>query len=118
LEWIEMCSSAWQVSPSDGGLGLLPSAFSREVAMNGKLLFVPIILGGVVVARRLLTPNRRERLSRLPGTMMKRCMDHMPEESPPKVLMAGVRRVELQNDEILTLLRDHHEGPGRQAVAR
>jgi hypothetical protein len=40
----------------------------------------------------------------MPATMMERFMEDMPEESPPKVMMAGLRRMQEQNDEIIALL--------------
>ena len=77
--------------------------------MNRMLLLMPIVLGGVFVARHLLTPERRDSLSRLPATMMKHCMEHMPEDFPPKVMTSGVRRIQAQNDEIIALLREQNE---------
>ena len=49
------------------------------------------------------------RLSRLPATMMRLCMEHMPEDFPPKVMTSGVRRLQAQNDEIIALLREQNE---------
>jgi hypothetical protein len=77
--------------------------------MNRVLLLTPIVLGGVIVVRNLLTPERRESLSRLPATLMKHCMEHMPEDSPPRIMTYGVRRVQAQNDEIIALLREQNE---------
>ena len=77
--------------------------------MNKMLLLTPIALSGVFAARHLLTPDRRDSLSRLPATMMQQCMEHMPEDFPPKVMTSGVRRLQSQNDEILALLREQNE---------
>ena len=77
--------------------------------MNRTLLLTSIALGGVFVARHLLTPDERDRLSRLPATMMKHCMEQMPDDFPPKAIMTGVRRIQTQNDEILALLREQNE---------
>ncbi len=77
--------------------------------MNRILLLPPAVLGAVLLARRLLTPERRNSLSRLPATMMKHCMEHMPEDSPPKIMTSGVRRIQTQNDEIIALLREQNE---------
>jgi len=77
--------------------------------MKRLLALTPILLGGVVVARHLLTPQGRDRLSRLPATMMKHCMEHMPEDFPPKIMTSGVRQIQAQNDEILALLREQNE---------
>ncbi len=84
--------------------------------MNRMLLLTPIALGGVLAARHLLTPDRRDSLSRLPATMMKQCMEHMPEDFPPKVITSGVRRLQSQNDEILALLREQNELLRRRAA--
>lgn len=77
--------------------------------MNRILLLTPVVLAGVFVARNLLTAERRDSLARLPATIMKRCMDHMPEDSPPKVITSSVRRIQKQNDEIIALLREQNE---------
>ncbi len=77
--------------------------------MRRVLLLAAIVVGGVFVARRLLTAERREGLSRLPATMMERCMEHMPEDSPPKVMTSGLRRMQEQNEEILALLREQND---------
>jgi hypothetical protein len=48
--------------------------------MKRVLLFIAILLGGVMVVRRLLPAEWRERLSGLPGSLMGRMMEHMPED--------------------------------------
>ncbi len=77
--------------------------------MRRVLLLTAIVFGGMFVARRLLTAERREGLSRLPATIMDRCMEHMPEDSPPKVMTSGIRRMQEQNEEILALMREQNE---------
>ncbi len=76
--------------------------------MRRILLLTAIVFGGVFIARRLLTAERREGLSRLPATMMERCMESLPEDSPPKVMTSGIRRMQEQNEEILALLREQN----------
>ncbi len=76
--------------------------------MRRVLLLTASVFGGVFVARRLLTAERREGLSRLPGTFMERCMELMPEDSPPKVMTSGIRRMQEQNEELLALLREQN----------
>ena len=70
---------------------------------------MPIGIGTVAVARRVLPEEQRarlqENLSQVPGAMMEHCMEMMPEDSPPKVMMSSMRRIEEQNDELATLLR-------------
>ncbi len=77
--------------------------------MRRVLLLTAIVFGGVFVARRLLTAERREGLSRLPATMMERCMEMMPEDSPPMVMTSSLRRMQEQNEELLALLREQNE---------
>ena len=77
--------------------------------MKRVLLTTIIVFGGVIAARRLLTAERREGLSRLPGTFMERFMEQMPEESPPKVMMSSLRRMREQNEEMLALLREQND---------
>ncbi len=77
--------------------------------MRRVLLLTAIVFGGVFVARRLLTAERREGLSRLPGTFMERCMELMPDDSPPKVMMSSLRRMQEQNEELLALLREQND---------
>jgi hypothetical protein len=99
----------WSSRSSARALRVPPAIQQRGPVMNRKLLLTPFVLGAVFVASRLLTPKGRRSLSRLPATMMKRCMEHMPEDSPPKILTSGMRRVQMQNDEILALLREQNE---------
>ena len=76
-----------------------------------KLLFRLAILVGIVYAVRTLLEDegRRERLSHLPATAMERGMEMMPEDSPPKVMMSGLRRLQEQSDQLLALLREQNE---------
>ena len=76
-----------------------------------KLLFrLAILVGVAYVVRTLLEDEgRRKRLSQLPATMMERGMEMMPEDSPPKAIMSGLRRVQEQSDQLLALLREQNE---------
>ncbi len=79
-----------------------------------ELLFVTAIaLGTVVAVRRLVPPERRTQLretfAAMPATMLERCMESMPEDSPPKVMVSAMRRFEEQNDELLRLMRDQNK---------
>ncbi len=71
-----------------------------------KLLPVAVLLNLVNAARRLVNVDRRERLAKLPATMVEKCMEMMPEGSPPVVKMSGLRRIQEQNDELLAILRE------------
>jgi len=77
--------------------------------MRKLLLMVAIGIGIVAVARRILPVEQRVRLqehfSSVPGAVMEHCMEMMPEDSPPKMMMSTMRRVEEQNDELARLLR-------------
>ncbi len=70
---------------------------------------VAIGIGIVALLRRVLPAEQRDRLqenlSNVPGAMMEHCMEMMPEDSPPKMRMSSMRRIEEQNDELATLLR-------------
>lgn len=71
------------------------------------------VLGGATALHYLLPPERRtqvrERLAHMPGTIMERCVASMPDDSPPKVLMSGVRRIQDQNDAIIAYLREQND---------
>ena len=76
-----------------------------------KLLFRLAILVGIVYAVRTLLEDegKRERLGHLPAAMMERGMEMMPEDSPPKVIMSSLRRLQEQSDQLLALLREQNE---------
>ena len=74
--------------------------------MKKKLIMVAFLVIFVSAVRSLLKEERRERLARLPATMMERGMAMMPEDSPPVVMMSGLRHLQEQNDELLALLRE------------
>jgi len=73
------------------------------------LVLMVILLGGAYAVRGLLAEERREQLARLPATLMERCMEMMPEDSPPMVMMSGLRRLQEQNEELLALQREQNE---------
>ncbi len=79
-----------------------------------KLLFMAVVgIGIVALLRRALPAEQRDRwqenLSGAPGAMMERCMEMMPEDSPPKVMMSTMRRIEEQNDKLATLIRTQNK---------
>ncbi len=86
----------------------------------GKLLFRLLILVGIAYAIRTLMADeqRRQGLGQLPASMMERCMEMMPEDSPPKVMMSALSRIQEQNDQLLTLLREQNNLLRRQNAAR
>ncbi len=79
-----------------------------------KLLFLTATaFGTAVLVRRLVPAERRaqlrEDLVQMPATMMEKCMDAMPEDSPPKVMTSGIRRMQEQNDELVALFREQNK---------
>ncbi len=47
---------------------------------KGLVVLVPVLVGGAIVGRRFLPAEWRESLARLPGVMMTRMLQHMPDE--------------------------------------
>lgn len=81
--------------------------------MNRWLGLGALVLGGVMVARRLglserRAPGRGRGETRRAG-MMARMMARMPPDSPPKLIMSILPRLREQNEEILALLREQNE---------
>jgi len=80
--------------------------------MKKLFLMVAMVVGIATVVRRL-SPERRaelqESLAQAPGAMMEHCMEMMPEDSPPKVMMSSMRRFEEQNDVLAALLREQNK---------
>ena len=75
-----------------------------------KILFLMLILVAArYVVREVLQDDQRERLAHLPTTMMERGMAMMPEDSPPKVVMSSLQRLQEQNEQQITLMRELNE---------
>ena len=85
-----------------------------------KVLLLAILLGGAIAVLRLSPGQLRERLAqrrerwreRAMGRLRERfstMMELMPEESPPKVVMSGIRRMQEQNEQLLALLREQND---------
>ncbi len=79
-----------------------------------KLLFLATIAVVTAAAVRRLVPaerraQMREGLIQMPATMMEQRMEAMPEDSPPKVMTSGIRRMQEQNDEIVALFREQNK---------
>ena len=77
--------------------------------MKRILLLTAVVLGITYAVRSLLAGERREQIAHLPMKMMERCMEMMPDDSPPKALMSGVEKIQAQNEETLSLLREQTE---------
>jgi len=85
-----------------------------------KLLFpIALLLGAAMAFRHLVPPEGREKISEMRATMrermaermaerMGRMMEQMPDDSPPKLFMSTMRRLQEQNDELLALMREQN----------
>jgi hypothetical protein len=81
-----------------------------------KLLFpIALLLGAAMAFRRLVPPEGREKISEMRATMrdrmaerMGRMMEQMPDDSPPKLFMSTMSRLQEQNDELLALMREQN----------
>lgn len=82
------------------------------------LLGTTIVLAVALAIRRLVPAERRTRLReslvQVPATIMERCLEAMPEDSPPKVMTSTLRRLERQNDDLIALLREQNTLLGKQ----
>ena len=79
-----------------------------------KLLFIVVVAIGIVaLLRRALPAEQRvrwqENISGVPGAMMERGVGMIPEDSPPRVMMSTMRRIEEQNDKLATLSRTQNK---------
>lgn len=78
-----------------------------------RLLALGVVGGGVLAARRLLSPEGRDPDRRAGPTMgrgmMARMIERLPPDSPPKVVLSILPRLREQNDEIIALLREQNE---------
>ncbi len=78
-----------------------------------RLVALGAVVGGVFAIRWLL-PSEGRGSSRRPGATMRqrimaRMLEGMPPDSPPKLVMAILPRLQQQNDEITALLREQNE---------
>ena len=72
--------------------------------MTRLLGFGIALVGGVMIARRLRSSERSG-----PESFMARMLERMPPDSPPKLVMSILPRLQQQNDEIIALLREQNE---------
>ncbi|MCP4384559.1 MAG: hypothetical protein GY798_24630 [Hyphomicrobiales bacterium] len=79
--------------------------------MNRFPLIVVIAGATLFVGRKLLTQGRTERTSfaSMRRRMMRRMMDAMPEDSPPRLVVSILPRLQQQNDQILVLLKEQND---------
>jgi hypothetical protein len=60
------------------------------------------VIGGVVVAARVLAPKLHARMLATCKTMF----EHMPEDFPPKRMMGGIEEIHANTAQILELLEE------------
>jgi hypothetical protein len=87
------------------------SRFLLTIAVTGTALFV---------GHRFLAPSRPQRagFAAIKRKMMKRMMDAMPEDWPPRLVMSILPRLQEQNDQILSLLKEQTELLRQQSTKR
>jgi hypothetical protein len=75
------------------------SRFLPTIAIAGAALFV---------GHQLLTRSspQRDGFAAMRRKLMKRMMNAMPEDSPPKLVMSILPRLQEQNEQILALLKE------------
>jgi hypothetical protein len=75
--------------------------------------FLPVAIAGAAafVGYQLLANDRSQRagFATMRRKMMKRMMDAMPADSPPKLIMSILPRLQEQNDQILVLLKEQND---------
>jgi hypothetical protein len=81
--------------------------------MKRLLVLGAAVIGGLGVVRSFLA-RRGDGRQRPPGMttrrpMMARMLERMPPDSPPKLVMSILPRLQRQNDEIIALLREQNE---------
>lgn len=89
--------------------------------MNKAIVLGAAVIGGVIAFRSLSTAPHRHLGSAIRHRMlrhMERMMVHLPDSSPPKLVMSVLPRLQKQNVQIIAmlkeqnvLLREHLGGP-------
>jgi hypothetical protein len=76
--------------------------------MSRFLLTTAIAGAALFVGHQLLAQSRPQRagFAAMRRKLMKRMIDAMPEDSPPKLVMSILPRLQEQNDQILALLKE------------
>jgi hypothetical protein len=78
--------------------------------MRKLLALGAVVVGGIIVARRLgSAEGRSPDRTTIKQRMMARMMEGLPPDSPPKLVMSILPRLQQQNDEIIALLREQNE---------
>jgi hypothetical protein len=78
-----------------------------------KRLPIFLLVGGatLLAGRQFLRHGGKRRLdfAAMRRRMMERMMQAMPEDSPPKLITSILPRLQEQNDQVLTLLKEQNE---------
>lgn len=78
-----------------------------------RLIALGAVTLGVVIAVKYLPPESRGRLGgavrRRMLLRMERAMASLPENAPPKLVMAVLPRLQTQNEQIIALLREQND---------
>lgn len=78
-----------------------------------KLVAIGIAAAAGAIALRYVPREPRSRLGAALGRRMARRMEHMmtslPEDAPPKLVMSILPRLQVQNGQIISLLREQNE---------
>lgn len=80
--------------------------------MKKLLALGTIVVGGVIAVRSFLRSEEggaRRPLGTVKQRIMARMLEGMPADSPPKLVMSILPRLQQQNDEIISLLREQSE---------
>jgi len=93
---------------------------TEEILLMKRLPLTVVIAGAAFFLGQELARNRPQRdgFAALRRKMMKRMMDAMPEDSPPKLVMSILPRLQEQNDQVLVMLKEQNELLHRKAAKR
>jgi hypothetical protein len=97
----------------------------KEGAMRKVVLLTGLLMGavtgltigaaivGTIVFRRALPAERRDRIrqgvSRASASTLERVKKRMPDEFAPMAVPSGIRHLQEQNEELLTLIREQNQ---------
>ena len=82
------------------------------VLFTGGLALFALGLLVFIAAIRRIPSDWRDRVTRLPGALMGRMMERMPDGCPCEEIVSGVSRIQEQNEELLTLVRERLPAQG------
>jgi hypothetical protein len=89
-------------------------------ASMSRLPFAVVIAGAAFFVGHQLARNgpQRNGFAAMRQKMMKRMMDAMPDDSPPKLVLSILPRLQEQNDQILVMLKEQNELLRRKSTKR